>query len=67
MCICVVYTLSVATIGFIIFETLLFTKYLGNIYWVSATLLGSGDRAVNKSLFPFLSEVLVKLTIWLGN
>lgn len=44
----------VATVEFVIFETHSFTKYLGNI-WVSSTLLGSGDRAVNKTLFPFAS------------
>lgn len=67
MYICEVYPLAVATIEFVIFETHSFTKYLASIYWVSATWLGSGDRAVSKTLFPFLSEVLVKLTIWLGN
>lgn len=54
MCTCEVYPLTVATVEFVIFETHSFTKYLGNI-WVSSTLLGSGDRAVNKTLFPFVS------------
>lgn len=51
----------------VIFEAYPFTKYLGSIHCVSATSLGSGDRAVNKIPFLFLSEILVKQIVWLGN
>lgn len=48
ICVCEVSPLVVAAIEFVIFKTHSFTNNLGSIYCVSATLLGSGNRTMNK-------------------
>ena len=67
MHVCETHPLAVAVVEFVIFEAHSFTKYLGSIYCVCTILLGSGNRAVNKTPCPFLSELLVKLIVQLGN